>query len=579
MIKHKIFSVLALLALSLGLATGAGKRVSIEEDWEYTSFSAEGLDPTRFELLKTYIQDGTFRKVDGILVVKSGKILIEEYFNGYDRDKLHEIRSATKSIGSALMGIAIDQEYITGVQDRLYAYFRKREPFQNWEVRKNEITLENVLNMTTGLDCDDMDNSSAGNEDNVLEATDIAQFMLDLPVVYEPGEHWAYGTGSAHLIGAVIESAAGISIQEFAGTYLFEPLNISQYKWKTTGGIAHTGGGFWMLPIDMAKFGQLFLNKGRWHGEKIISEEWIDESSKIHIKVTNDFVELPASSSILTGSPFTISTWIITDIQQGNYGGSEGRIVNLHRGDAYSTSASIYAGGPADGEPGNRDDICFLYWTGNDHKWLCYQTTSPVYHDGNPHLITATHNGSTVKLYYDGVEVRTRNDTFGTFGTATAKIGSFNGSERYFNGIIDEVTTYKRALSADEILAIYIAGSAGKCKVRTVTIDIKPGSYPNSINLGSNGNIPVAIFSTEDFDATTVDPTTITLAGASVRIKGKGTPQASASDVDGDGILDLIVHVDTTAFELTVGDVEAELMGMTFDGKKIRGVDSISIVN
>jgi hypothetical protein len=98
-----------------------------------------------------------------------------------------------------------------------------------------------------------------------------------------------YSTGNAHLIGAVIESAAGISVQEFARTYLFEPLNITQYNWKTTGGIAHTGGGFWIRPIDMAKFGQLYLNKGRWHGQKVISEEWINESSKIHIEVTDDF--------------------------------------------------------------------------------------------------------------------------------------------------------------------------------------------------------------------------------------------------------------------------------------------------
>jgi len=297
-IKLKIFSVLALLTLSLGMATGEGKKASlielaqqskpVEGGWEYTSFSAEGLDPTRFELLKERIQDNTFRKVDGVVVVKSGKILIEEYFNGYDRDKLHEIRSATKSIGSALLGIAVDQDYITGVQDKLYTYFRERQPFLNWDERKDRITLENVLNMTTGLDCNDMDSSSEGNESNVIQATDIVQFMLDLPVVYEPGEHWAYSTGSAHLIGAVIEIAAGISVQEFAKIYLFEPLDITQYKWNTTGGIAHTGGGFWMRPIDMAKFGQLYLNKGRWQGKQIISAEWTDESRKIHTKVTND---------------------------------------------------------------------------------------------------------------------------------------------------------------------------------------------------------------------------------------------------------------------------------------------------
>jgi hypothetical protein len=112
-----------------------------------------------------------------------------------------------------------------------------------------------------------------------------------------------------------------------------------------------------------------------------------------------------------------------------------------------------------------------------------------------------------------------------------------------------------------------------------VTIDIKPGSYPNSINLGSNGNVPVAIFSTEDFDATNVDPLTVTLAGASVRIKGKGTPQASASDVNGDGLLDLIVHVDTTTLQLSEANTEAILEGETFDGQKIRGTDTIRIVN
>jgi hypothetical protein len=114
--------------------------------------------------------------------------------------------------------------------------------------------------------------------------------------------------------------------------------------------------------------------------------------------------------------------------------------------------------------------------------------------------------------------------------------------------------------------------------VISVEIDIKPGSFPNSINLGSQGNVPVAIFSSSDFDATTVDPLTVTLAGASVRIKGKGTPQASREDIDGDGFVDLIVHVDTSALELAEEDTEAVLEGETYDGQKIRGVDTIRIV-
>lgn len=114
--------------------------------------------------------------------------------------------------------------------------------------------------------------------------------------------------------------------------------------------------------------------------------------------------------------------------------------------------------------------------------------------------------------------------------------------------------------------------------VINVTIDIKPGSLPNSINLGSNGTVPVAVLSTVAFDASTVDPTTVTLASAPVKLKGKGTPMASLSDVNDDGLLDLVVHVETQAFQLSYGDTLATLEGETFDGMSIRGVDTVRIV-
>lgn len=152
-------------------------------------------------------------------------------------------------------------------------------------------------------------------------------------------------------------------------------------------------------------------------------------------------------------------------------------------------------------------------------------------------------------------------------------------SERYAHGMVSdanrqEIVLYGGTTGLDALDDTWIYGVP---KV-DVDIDIKPGSYPNSINLGANGNVPVAIFSTEDFDAMIIDPLTVTLAGASVRIKGKGTPQTSAEDVDGDGLLDLIVHVDTTALELTGNDTEAILEGQTFDGTSIRGVDTVRII-
>lgn len=111
-----------------------------------------------------------------------------------------------------------------------------------------------------------------------------------------------------------------------------------------------------------------------------------------------------------------------------------------------------------------------------------------------------------------------------------------------------------------------------------VAIDIKPGSFPNSINLGSGGAVPLAILSTAGFDAGTVDPLTIALAGASVKLRGKGTPMASLEDVNGDGLLDLVVHVETESLQLSEGDTQATLDAQTFDGTAIRGTDSVRIV-
>ena len=114
--------------------------------------------------------------------------------------------------------------------------------------------------------------------------------------------------------------------------------------------------------------------------------------------------------------------------------------------------------------------------------------------------------------------------------------------------------------------------------VLTVAIDIKPNALPNTINLGSDGTVAVAIFSTLSFDATTVDPGSVTLASAPVKLRGQATPMASFDDVNGDGLPDLVVHVSTQSMELSSGDVEAILEGMTFDGTKIQGVDTIRIV-
>jgi quercetin dioxygenase-like cupin family protein len=111
-----------------------------------------------------------------------------------------------------------------------------------------------------------------------------------------------------------------------------------------------------------------------------------------------------------------------------------------------------------------------------------------------------------------------------------------------------------------------------------VTIDIKPGTFPNTINLGSRGTVPVAILSSATLDARSVNPSTVTVAGAPVQLRGRGIPMASFQDVNGDGLLDLVVHIDTPALQLNSSATEAVLVGSMFDGKTIRGADSVRIV-
>jgi hypothetical protein len=233
-----------------------------------------------------------------------------------------------------------------------------------------------------------------------------------------------------------------------------------------------------------------------------------------------------------------------------------------------------------------------VYQAGSLDLGRVVDTVSPVLTVGEWQHIAGTFDIATqdIKIYVNGLEVPTVLSFAQTQSTITSikdsdspvrigalQTGDFN-LNYFWSGLIDEVEIFDRALAASEIQSIFNAGSAGKCEVITVSIDIKPNEFPNSINLGSNGVVPVVILSSSIIDATTVNPTTITLAEASVKLKGNGTPMASFQDVNADGRLDLVVQVSTTALQLSNGDTQATLTGLTFDGKSITGIDSVRIV-
>lgn len=277
----------------------------------------------------------------------------------------------------------------------------------------------------------------------------------------------------------------------------------------------------------------------------------------------DDFIEVPNSPSLMNAGPFTVEFWFK---------------LNTTFDPSTATSPGFFSKGFFDS----------INLANNDGR---LEVRGPV---PRPNSITntwlagvwyhvaVTYDGTEYKIYVNGSQeggiLSSHSILNNADNVAIGSIPVFLPGPVTINGLIDEMTMYNRALTASEVQATFNAGGTGKCKAVTVGIDIKPGSFPNSINLGSNGVVPVAILSSATFDATTVNPTTITLASASVRLRGNGMPMASFQDVNNDGRLDLVVQVSTEALQLSEGDTQATLAGQTSDGKSITGSDSVRIV-
>ena len=248
-------------------------------------FNARGYDSSKFDLLTAHILDKTFKDINSIIIARHGKILFEEYFNGATPNTLHDIRSAGKSLTSALVGIAIDKGLINSVEERLLSYFPGIECTSDWNPKKNDITLKHVLSMSFGL-CEPGEYPAW--ENRRWYTMHWTNDVLCQPIEYKPGTRFDYDSAAPALFGPIIEQVSGMSVGQFAKKYLFEPLGIERYRWFILPtGREYTGGGFSMCPRDMVKFGQLYLHKGMWNGEQLISKEWVEESTKAHLIVNS----------------------------------------------------------------------------------------------------------------------------------------------------------------------------------------------------------------------------------------------------------------------------------------------------
>ena len=270
---------------AVDIVPGAAPMVSLTPDnlgdgWQVSTPVAQGINgpelQRRFDELRTSGSGG----MDGFVVVRNDRMVAEAYFNGYARETQHDMRSVTKSFTASLAGIAAEQGLIS-LDDTLAQHIDRFAEFDHVDERKRSIRIANVLNMQTGLDCDDGRDSSPGNETFMYRRDDWIKYILSVPMQADPGTLTSYCSGAVTVLGSIIASRSGQKLEDFAVTNLLAPLNMSSVRWLHSPlGVTNASSAIQLRPRDAAKFGSLFLNGGRWYGTQVVPQAWIERSAQ-----------------------------------------------------------------------------------------------------------------------------------------------------------------------------------------------------------------------------------------------------------------------------------------------------------
>lgn len=253
----------------------------LDDGWEISTLQKEGIEPAGIDALISGVLKGDFKNIHSILLVKNGKLVLEEYFYGYDRDMTHQLHSVSKSITSILVGIAIDQGKINGIEDYVYDFFPDYAD-SKWVNRQYDVSLAHALMMSAGIDWDERSRHLTDRRNDIVAmiyGDDWLGYVLNKNQVEAPGQRFNYSGGVNVLLGGIVRNATGMYADKFAEKYLFGPLGITDYRWhRSSVGTINTQGGLSLRPRDMAKIGLLFLDGGKWKGRQVVSEKWVNES-------------------------------------------------------------------------------------------------------------------------------------------------------------------------------------------------------------------------------------------------------------------------------------------------------------
>ncbi|WP_205880559.1 serine hydrolase domain-containing protein [Larkinella terrae] len=253
----------------------------LSDGWAVASLQSQQMNPKPVEQLTDQIATEQYRNIHSLLIVKNGRLVYENYFSGYSQSVPENIYSATKSVTSALVGIALDRKLIKSLDEKVVDYFPLEAPLPNLTAAKKQMTIRDLLTMSSGLECADDDPQSPGNEARMYQSADWIRYILSLPMKTNPGTKSNYCTGGVAVLGGILERATGKTVDDFAEENLWKPLGISPIRWdRMPTGQVNTSGRMFIRPRDMAKLGQLFLNNGQWEGKQVISADWVAESTR-----------------------------------------------------------------------------------------------------------------------------------------------------------------------------------------------------------------------------------------------------------------------------------------------------------
>ncbi len=245
--------------------------------WRTSTPEQQGMDAQKLaQMLDDIKRQGL--NLHSLLIIRNGYIVGETYFGSYGQNTTHELYSCTKSFISTLVGIALDKGYIDRLDGPVQVFFPSRT-WQNSDARKQAMTLENLLTMTSGLAWEEGDPVYR----QMYMSRDWVQYVMDIPMREQPGSTFNYCSGCSHVLSSIVQNKTGMNTRDFAQKVLFGPLGISNYDWQTDAqGIPIGGWGLQLTPRDMAKLGFLYLHQGTWEGKQVVSANWVQTATSKH---------------------------------------------------------------------------------------------------------------------------------------------------------------------------------------------------------------------------------------------------------------------------------------------------------